>query len=99
MTTDPLLYRLSADLPECFFRLIGRPPDDARGYRMEAIEYKATAVRLDGVFRPTTTTAGPAYLWEAQFQRSETVYANVLAKVGHFLQHDGPGQDWVAVVI
>ena len=99
MTTDPLLYRLFADLPGCFFQLVGRPADDAGGYRMEAIEYKATAVRLDGLFRPVAAGDGPAYLWEAQFQPSDTVFANLLAKVGHFLQHDGPAQDWVAVVI
>jgi predicted transposase/invertase (TIGR01784 family) len=99
VTTDPLLYRFFADFPACFFHLVGRPPGDADHYRLDAIEYKATAVRLDGVFRPVEPTAGPAYLWEAQFQRADTVYANLMAKVGHFLQHDGPDQDWVAVVV
>lgn len=99
MTTDPLLYRLFIDIPRAFFQVIGRPADDAGRYKSEAIEYKATSVRLDGLFRPTTPGAGPVYLLEAQFQRSPKAYANLLAKVGLFLQHDAGDPDWVAVVI
>ncbi len=99
MKTDPLFYALFQVLPEHFFRLIGRRDFAAAGYQLDAIEYKAASVRLDGVFRPADRKAAPAYLWEAQFHRSDSVYANLLAKVGHFLEHDGPDQDWVAVVI
>ena len=72
---------------------------DAERYSLEAIEFKSTSVRLDGVFRPQDTDTGPAYVWEAQFYTSNKVYANLLAKVGRFLEHDNPEQDWVAVVI
>ena len=68
-------------------------------YSLEAIEYKATSVRLDGVFRPLQAGDDPAYLWEAQFYASEKVYANLLSKIGRFLQHGNAEQDWVAVVI
>ena len=68
-------------------------------YILEAIEYKATSVRLDGLFRPLQPGDDPAYLWEAQFYSSEKVYANLLSKIGRFLEHGNPEQDWVAVVI
>jgi predicted transposase/invertase (TIGR01784 family) len=99
MTRDPLFFRLFKELPGCFFQLVGRSEQDAEHYRLEAIEYKSTAVRLDGLFRPVDPTAGPAYIWEAQFYPSDKVYANLLTKVGRFLEHGDPGQDWVAVVI
>jgi predicted transposase/invertase (TIGR01784 family) len=96
---DPLFFELFKELPGCFFYLVQRPEQDAEKYRLEAIEYKATSVRLDGVFRPATPDAGPTYLWEAQFHTSDKVYANLLSKIGHFLEHDGPDQDWIAVAI
>ena len=91
--------RLFKDLPGCFFQLVKRNPQDAARYKLEAVEYKATAVRLDGVFRPLEPAAGPAYIWEAQFHASDRVYANLLTKIGHFLDHGDPHQDWVAAVI
>ena len=99
MKRDPLFFRLFKELPGCFFHLVGRSERDAQRYALEAIEYKATSVRLDGVFRPLQPGGDPAYLWEAQFYASETVYANLLSKIGRFLEHGNPGQDWVAVVI
>jgi predicted transposase/invertase (TIGR01784 family) len=99
MKRDPLFFRLFKELPGCFFQLVGRPEVDAARYELEAIEYKATAVRLDGVFRPREPDAGPAYLWEAQFHTTDKVYANLLSKVGRFLEHGDPSQEWVAVVI
>jgi predicted transposase YdaD len=98
MKRDPLFFRLFKELPSCFFELVGRPAD-AEKYELSAVEYKSAAVRLDGVFRPNTSEVGPAYLWEAQFYPSDTVYANLMIKIGHFLQDDGPDQDWIAVVI
>jgi hypothetical protein len=38
-------------------------------------------------------------LWEAQFYASEKVYANLLSKIGRFLEHGNPEKDWVAAVI
>ncbi len=99
MKRDPLFFRLFKELPGCFFHLVGRSAADAQRYALEAIEYKATSVRLDGVFRPLQPVGQPAYLWEAQFYASETVYANLLSKIGRFLEHGNPEQDWVAVVI
>lgn len=99
MKRDPLFFRLFKELPGCFFQLVGRSQRDAQRYALEAIEYKATSVRLDGVFRPLQPGDDPAYLWEAQFYSSEKVYANLLAKIGRFLEHGNAEQDWVAVVI
>jgi predicted transposase/invertase (TIGR01784 family) len=99
MKRDPLFFRLFKELPGCFFQLVGRSQRDARRYALEAIEYKATSVRLDGLFRPLEPGDDPAYLWEAQFYVSEKVYANLLSKIGRFLEHGNAEQDWVAVVI
>lgn len=99
MQSDPLFFRLFSELPGCFFQLVGRPDRDARRYRHEAIEYKQAAVRLDGVFTPLKPGDDPAYIWEAQFYPSDKVYANLLAKMGMFLQRSNPNQDIVAVVI
>ncbi len=99
MKRDPLFFRLFKDLPGCFFQLVGRPDSDAERYRLEAIEYKATAVRLDGVFLPVEPQSDPAYIWEAQFYASDTVYANLWTKIGRFLEHGDPNQNWIAVVI
>jgi predicted transposase/invertase (TIGR01784 family) len=99
MKRDPLFFRLFKELPCCFFHLVGRTAADAGRYQLEAIEYKSTAVRLDGLFRPLQSSDGPAYLWEAQFHSSDTVYANMMSKIARFLEHDDPAQDWIAVVI
>ena len=53
MKSDPLFFHLFKNLPSSFFRLVGRREADAKRYKFLAIEYKATAVRLDGVFFPT----------------------------------------------
>jgi predicted transposase YdaD len=99
MKSDSLFFRLFEESPNCFFRLIGRPENDAQRYSLDSIEYKATAVRLDGVFQPRQPNVDPAYIWEAQTYPSDKVYANLLTKIGRFLEHGNPKQDWVAVVI
>lgn len=99
MQTDPLFLQLFTDLPSTFFTLVGRPAEDASLYEVAAIEYKSSALRLDGLFRPLRPEAGPAYLWEAQFYRSDKFYANLWTKIGRFLEHGDPSQDWVAVAI
>jgi predicted transposase/invertase (TIGR01784 family) len=99
MKRDSLLYRFFKELPGCFFQLIGRPEADAKRYDLDSIEYKETAVRLDGVFQPRQADVDPAYLWEAQFYASDKVSANIMSKIGRFLEHGDPNQDWVAVVI
>src|SRR4051794_30824820 len=99
MKRDPLIYELLRDVPSIFFRLVGRPADLAERYSFDAVEYKAAAVRLDGLFRPKDPAAGPAYLWEAQFHPSDRVYSNLWLKIGLFLEHEGHAHDWVGVVI
>jgi predicted transposase/invertase (TIGR01784 family) len=99
MKSDSLFFRLFKESPNCFFHLIGRPENDAQQYDLDSIEYKSTAVRLDGVFQPRRSDVDPAYIWEAQTYPSDKVYANLLTKIGRFLEHGNPKQDWVAVVI
>jgi predicted transposase/invertase (TIGR01784 family) len=99
MKSDPLFFRLFEESPNCFFRLIGRPANVAQRYDLKSIEYKSTSVRLDGVFLPRQPNVDPAYIWEAQTYPSDTVYANLMSKIGRFLEHGNPKQDWVAVVI
>jgi predicted transposase/invertase (TIGR01784 family) len=99
MKRDSLFFELFCDLPRGFFDAIGRSDVDPRQYELKSIEYKESAVRLDGVFLPLTPAAGPAYIWEAQCYRSNTVYANLMSKIGRFLEHGDPSQPWVAVVI
>ena len=99
MKRDSLFFELFRDLPRGFFEAIGRGDIDPKQYELKSIEYKETAVRLDGVFLPRTPKAGPAFLWEAQWYRSSKVYANLLSKIGRFLEHGNPNQSWVAVVL
>jgi predicted transposase YdaD len=83
--TDSLFYRLFMEYPRCFFELVGRPMSDAERYRFEAIEFKHTTVRLDGVYMPLQPgNDAPAYLVEYQNHRSERVYSNLLLKMGCF---------------
>jgi predicted transposase/invertase (TIGR01784 family) len=99
MKRDSLFFELFRDLPRGFFEVIGRGDVDPRQYELKAIEFKESAVRLDGVFLPRTRDAGPAYIWEAQCYLSDKVYANLLSKIGRFLEHGDSNQSWVAVVI
>ncbi len=34
-----------------------------------------------------------------QFHKSDTLYANLFSKIGRFLEHGNPHQDWVFVII
>ncbi len=56
MLTDPLFYRLFETSPETFFLLLGLSVADAQAlaarYQFQAIEFKETAHRADGVFLP-----------------------------------------------
>lgn len=99
MKRDSLFFELFRDLPRGFFEVIGRGDIDPRQYELKAIEFKETAVRLDGVFQPISRETGPAYIWEAQWYSSDKVYANLMSKIGRFLEHGDPSQMWVAVVI
>ncbi len=94
MKHDPIIYRYFQEMPRCFFHWIGRPEADAERYDLNAIESKETSIRLDGVFQPHRPEIDPAYIWEAQNYASDSVYANLLSKVGRFLEHGNPAQDW-----
>ena len=67
MKSDPLFFRLFKELPECFFHLVGRSADEAKRYHLEAIEYKQTAVRLDGVFCHFCPKAVPSTYGKRRF--------------------------------
>ncbi|MFN3560968.1 MAG: DUF2887 domain-containing protein [Chloroherpetonaceae bacterium] len=61
-------------MPQGFFNLIGRNPNDAARYDFKSVEIKETAFRLDGVFVPKNE-GDPTYFVEAQFQTDEHFYA------------------------
>jgi predicted transposase/invertase (TIGR01784 family) len=48
---------------------------------------------------PRRPEVDPAYIWEIQYHPSDHVYANLMAKVGRFLDRGDPNQDFVGVVI
>jgi predicted transposase YdaD len=51
----------------------------AARYQYEALEFKETAHRVDGVFRPKEPEL-PLYFLEVQFYRLPSVFADVLVK-------------------
>ena len=56
MVTDPIFYRLFETSPETFFLLLGMSTESAKAmaarYQYQAIEFKETSHRVDGVFLP-----------------------------------------------
>src|SRR5436190_24185345 len=95
MKTDSLAYRILKDLPEVFFETIGRPASDARRYRFDAVEIKDTSVRLDGFYSPVPPDDfEPIYFVEHQNYVSENTYADLILKLGLFLDNVNPRQDW-----
>lgn len=101
MITDPVFYRLFETSPETFFLVLGMSPDAARDmakrYHYEAIEFKETAHRLDGVFRPTEPGL-PLYFLEVQFYRLPSVFADLLVKAYTYLKQNDPGQFYGVVL-
>ena len=69
MITDPVFYRLFATSPETFFLMLGMSAESAREmaarFQYEAIEFKTTSQRVDGVFLPKEAGL-PIYFLEAQ---------------------------------
>ena len=102
MITDPVFYRLFATSPETFFLLLGLPDDRAREmaarYEYEAIEFKETAHRSDGVFRPKEPGL-PLYFLEVQFYDLPSVFADLLVKAYTYLKQHDPGQAYCGVVL
>jgi predicted transposase/invertase (TIGR01784 family) len=102
MITDPIFYRLFETSPETFFLVLGMSVSSAREmaarYRYEALEFKETAHRVDGVFRPKEAGL-PIYFLEVQFYRLPSVFADLLAKVYTYLKQHDPGQPYCGVVL
>ncbi len=102
MITDPIFYRLFETSPETFFLVLGLSSDSARDmaarYQYEAIEFKETSHRVDGVFRPKEPGL-PLYFLEVQFYRLPTVFADLLVKAYTYLKQHDPGQAYCGVVL
>jgi hypothetical protein len=102
MITDPLFYRLFETSPETFWLMLGLSAVDARAmvrrYQYLAPELKEVARRTDGVFQPADR-ALPVYFVEVQMFKSDSVYANILAKASVYLEHHDPAQPFFAVVL
>jgi predicted transposase/invertase (TIGR01784 family) len=102
MITDPLFYRLFETSPETLFLLLGMSPEAAVAmaarYQFQAIEFKETAHRTDGVFLPKEPEL-PLYILEVQFYPLPSVYADLLAKAYTYLKQHDPGQPFCGVVL
>jgi len=102
MVTDPLFYRLFETSPETFFLLLGMSADAAREmaarYQYQALEFKETSHRVDGVFLPKDPSL-PLYFLEVQFYPLPSVFADLLAKVYTYLKQHQPGQAFCGVVL
>ncbi len=72
--------------------------ETAARYQFQAIEFKETAHRADGVFLPKEAGL-PVYFLEVQFYSLPSVFADLLAKVFTYLKQHNPAQDFVGVVL
>jgi predicted transposase YdaD len=102
MITDPVFYRLFARSPETFFLVLGMSAEAARAmaarYEYDALEFKTTSHRADGVFRPKEAGL-PLYFLEVQFYWLPNVFAGVLAKAFTYLKQHDPGEQFHAAVL
>src|SRR5947209_15787900 len=102
MITDPIFYRLFETSPETFFLVLGMSADlaaeMAARYQYEALEFKETSHRADGIFRPQEAGL-PLYFLEVQFYKLPSVYADLLVKVYTYLKQHEPSQPFRAVVL
>lgn len=102
MITDPLFYRLFETSPETFFLVLGLSAESARAmagrYQFEALEFKETSHRVDGVFRPKEPGL-PLYVLEVQFYKLPSIFADLLVKAYTYLKQHDPAQPFCAVVL
>jgi predicted transposase/invertase (TIGR01784 family) len=102
MITDPVFYRLFKTSPETFFLVLGMPVDRAREmagrYQYEALEFKETAYRTDGVFCPKEAGL-PLYFLEVQFYLLKSVFADVMVKAFTYLKQHDPNHQFQGVVL
>ncbi len=96
-TPDELMYQSFKAVPQSFFSLIGRNPEDAAHYDFKSVELKEPAFRIDAVFVPKDKRK-TTYLVKAQFQKDERFYANLFAEVFLYL-YQYSAANWQAVVI
>src|SRR5438876_5957079 len=98
MITDPVFYRLFESSPETFFLVLGMSADSATDmaarYQYEALEFKETSHRADGVFRPREAGL-PVYFLEVQFYYLPSVFADLLVKAYTYLKQHNPGQAYL----
>ena len=97
--TDSIFYRLFQEFPSTFFELIGNSPTTANNYQFSSVEVKQTALRIDGVFLPQSTTEPPIYFVEVQFQADETIYSRLIAEICLYLRQNQPRNNWNAVIL
>ena len=70
----------------------------AARYDYGAIEFKETAHRRDGVFRPKEAGL-PVYFLEVQFYSRPNIYADLLVKAYTYLKDNDPGQLFRGVIL
>ncbi|MBI3823841.1 MAG: Rpn family recombination-promoting nuclease/putative transposase [Planctomycetes bacterium] len=102
MITDPLFYRLFETSPETFFLLLGMSAESAKAmaarYQYQALEFKETSHRVDGVFLPKEAGL-PVYFLEVQFYNLPSVFADLCVKAYTYLKQHDPGQPYCGVVL
>ncbi len=96
-TPEDLVFQSVKALPQSFFSLIGREPEEASRYDFKSVELKEPAFRIDAVFVPKDKRK-TTYLVKAQFQKDERFYANLFAEVFLYL-YQYSAANWQAVVI
>jgi predicted transposase/invertase (TIGR01784 family) len=100
--TDPIFYRLFESSPETFFLLLGMSADSATQmaarYQYQAIEFKETSHRVDGIFLPKEPGL-PLYFLEVQFYPLPNVFADLMVKAFTYLKQNDPGHPFRGVVL
>ena len=82
----------------CLACPLTRPERWRARYQYQAIEFKETSHRADGVFLPKEPGL-PLYFLEVQFYPLPSVFADLLAKVYTYLKQHEPGQRFCGVVL
>ena len=98
MKTDALFYDLFQSAPELLFELLGFDASLARSYRMDSVEIKQTAFRLDGVFLPAGPDR-PLYFLECQYQKDADFYLRLFGQIALYCRRKKYRGDWCAVVL
>jgi len=98
----PLFYRLFKTSPETLFLVLGMSAESASDmaakYEYDAIEFKETSHRVDGIFRPNEPGL-PLYVVEVQFYYLPSVYADLLVKAYTYLKQHDPARPFLGIVL